>query len=272
MKGAMRIAVTGASGFVGRALSARLAEAGHEVFPLVRRTARPGAGEVSWDPAAGRLDASALAGVDAAFHLAGEPIGRRWTASRKAAIRESRVAGAALLARALASLPRPPRVLVSASAVGVYGDRGDVLLDETSPPGSGFLADVCREWEAATGPARDAGIRVVNARLGVVLGLGGGALAKMLPAFRLGLGGPVGPGSQWVSWISLHDAVRALVFLHERFHARAGTRGLEHAARPTRRSRPGEVSSRTGTSPSRGGRPRRPSRRPPGDRSWARRP
>lgn len=205
----MRVAITGASGLVGSELAAFLGTGGHDVSAVTRR---PGPGEIGWDPAAGRIDAEAFEGLDAVVHLAGENIaGGRWSADSKRRILESRTKGTTLLCQALARLERPPRVLVSASAIGFYGDRGDEALDETSPPGVGFLADVCRQWEAATTPAREAGIRVVNLRIGVVLTPKGGALAQMLTPFRLGAGGTLGPGTQWMSWISLDDLVGAVL-------------------------------------------------------------
>ena len=202
----VRVAVAGASGLLGSALVRRLAADGHTVLRLVRRAPR-GAGEVRWDPATGSVDAAALEGVDAVVNLAGENVGERWSAERKARIRASRADATRLLATTLAGLQRKPRVLVNASAVGIYGDRGDERLDETSAPGGGFLAEVVRDWEAATEPASAAGIRVVLPRFGVVLSARGGALAKMLTPFKLGAGGPMGGGGQWMSWISLDDAV-----------------------------------------------------------------
>lgn len=202
----VRVAVAGASGMLGTPLARRLATDGHAVLRLVRRAPR-GAGEVRWDPAAGVVDAAALEGVDAVVNLAGENVGERWTAERKARIRASRVDATRLLATTLAGLQRKPRVLVNASAVGIYGERGDERLDETSAPGGGFLAEVVRDWEAAAEPAAAAGIRVVLPRFGVVLSARGGALAKLLTPFRLGAGGPIGGGDQWMSWISLDDAV-----------------------------------------------------------------
>jgi uncharacterized protein len=176
----------------------------------VRRASR-GASEVRWDPAAGSIDAAALEGHDAVVNLAGAGLGdRRWTADYKAAIRDSRVQGTALLARTLASLDRPPAVLASGSAVGFYGNRGDDELTEESGPGSGFLAEVVRDWEAATVPARDAGIRVATLRSAVVLSPQGGALRRQLLPFRLGVGGRLGSGRQWFSWISLDDEVGAI--------------------------------------------------------------
>jgi uncharacterized protein len=202
------IAVTGGSGLIGTAVIQRLRQGRHQITRLVRRTAGPG--EVSWDPAGGRLDPGALEGVDAIIHLAGENVGTRWTAARKRRIRESRVSGTRLLSETIARLRRPARVLISASAVGIYGDRGDEILTEASTlgdPNSNFLASVSQEWEAAADAARAAGVRVVHPRFGVVLSSAGGALSKMLLPFRLGLGGRVGDGSQWLSWISIDDAV-----------------------------------------------------------------
>jgi len=205
----LRVAVTGASGLVGSELVRRLQADGHTVLRLVRREPR-GAGEVRWDPEKGVADPAALEGVDAVVNLAGENVGERWTEARKRRIRSSRVDGTRTLAQALAGMARKPAVLVNASAVGIYGNRGDERVDEMSAPGGGFLAGVVHEWEAATEPAARAGIRVVMPRLGVVLTAKGGALAKMLPPFRLGAGGPFGPGTQWMSWISLQDTVDVL--------------------------------------------------------------
>ncbi len=207
----LRIAVTGSSGLIGTRLAAFLAACGHHVRRVVRRPPDPDADEISWDPTTGRIDAAALEGVDCVVHLAGESIAAgRWTQARKDAIRTSRVAGTRLLSETLAKLAKPPRTLIAASAIGYYGDRGDETLTEDSPPGTGFLADVCRQWEAATEPAKQAGIRVVNLRIGVVLSAVGGALAKMLTPFKLGLGGVVGSGRQYMSWITLDDLVAAV--------------------------------------------------------------
>ncbi len=209
----MIIAVTGSSGLVGSALCAALETEGHLVRPLVRRPVRERAHEIRWDPAAGMIDATELADVDAVVHLAGENLAaRRWSPSFKQEIRDSRIRGTSLLCQTLAGLASKPAVLVSASAVGYYGDRGEEVVDESSPPGHGFLAEVCQAWEAATQPARDANIRVVNLRTGVVLGTVGGALAQMLTPFRLGLGGIVGNGRQYLSWIAIDDLVRAIQF------------------------------------------------------------
>jgi uncharacterized protein (TIGR01777 family) len=202
------VAITGATGLLGSALVDRLRARGHIVRRIVRSS--PGPGDVLWDPSHDVLDASALAGVDAIVHLAGEPVARRWTAERKGAIRESRVCSTQLLARAVAALAVKPRVFLSGSAVGYYGDRGDDVLDETSSPGVDFLARVAVEWEGATAPISDAGVRVVLLRTGIVLSSKGGALAKLLPIFRLGGGGPLGSGEQWMSWIALDDHVRAM--------------------------------------------------------------
>lgn len=204
----MHIAVTGAGGLVGSTLVPLLTTGGHRVTRLVRRAA--GEGEATWDPASGVAPA-ALDGVDALVHLAGESIAAaRWTAAVKQRIRDSRVQGTRLLSEALASSPLPPKVLVCASAIGFYGDRGAEELTEESAAGTGFLADVVRDWELATVSARTAGVRVVNLRLGVVLSRDGGALAKMLLPFKLGAGGRVGDGRQYWSWISIDDAAGAI--------------------------------------------------------------
>jgi uncharacterized protein (TIGR01777 family) len=203
----MRVVVTGSSGLIGSALVPALEAEGHEVIKLVRRSPI-GSGEAEWDPEAGTIDTAGLAGVDGAVHLAGEGIGeRRWTANQKRRIVESRVKGTTLLARSLAELEPRPRVLVSASAIGFYGLRGDEVLTEESAGGTGFLADLVRQWEAATAPAEAAEIRTVHLRTGIVLSPNGGALAKMLPLFRLGLGGRLGRGDQWWSWVSIRDVV-----------------------------------------------------------------
>jgi uncharacterized protein (TIGR01777 family) len=202
---AMKVAVTGASGLVGGALLPYLTTGGHEVVRLVRREPM-GNGEVQWDPAAGKLDTASLAGVEAVVHLSGESVADgRWTEARKARLRESRLLPTRLLAESLARMDRPPKVLVSASAIGYYGDRGSEALSESSPAGTGFLADLCGAWEAATEPARRAGIRVVNLRIGIVLSPAGGALGKMLLPFKLGAGGRIGDGRQLMSWIGLDD-------------------------------------------------------------------
>ena len=204
------VAVTGASGLVGSALVPFLSTGGHRVLRLVRGAA-VGPDVVHWDPDRGSVPLAALDGVEAVVHLAGESIASgRWTPERKRHILESRVHGTRVLAQGLASLRTPPRVVVVASAVGFYGDRGDETLDETSPGGAGFLADVCRAWEAATEALAAVGTRVVHLRFGVILTPTGGALARMLVPARFGLGGPLGSGRQWTSWIGIDDAVGAI--------------------------------------------------------------
>ncbi len=202
----MNILVTGASGLIGIALVSRLSQSGHSVVPLRRGAAR-GAPGPTWNPETGEIKLEAAFPIDAVVHLAGENIAQRWTAAAKARIRASRVEATRLLSEALVHAAHPPKVLVTASAVGFYGDRGDEVLNEDRPPGSGFLAEVCQAWEAATLPARQHGIRMVHLRLGIVLARQGGALANMLPVVRLGLGGRVGSGKQYWSWISLEDVV-----------------------------------------------------------------
>jgi uncharacterized protein len=217
----MKIVVSGSTGLIGSALKRALERqgggggggGGHDVVPLVRRRVSPGERALAWDPARGTIDREGLEGVDAVIHLAGESVFGRWSPAKKQRIRDSRVLGTRLLSDAIANLRRPPATLISASAIGYYGDRGDESLTEQSTSGDDFLARVAREWEAATVSAARAGIRVVTMRNGVVLTPVGGALAKMLPAFRLGLGGPVGSGHQYVSWIALEDMVNAIVYL-----------------------------------------------------------
>jgi hypothetical protein len=204
----MKLLVTGASGLIGSALVPFLTTDGHRVTRLVRSQPRSGAVEVQWDPEAGVRDLASLEGLDAVVHLAGENIAAgRWTVEKKARIRDSRVKGTKTLCEALAQLSQPPKVLVSASAIGYYGDRGAELLWENSALGTGFLAEVCQAWEEATRPAMEKGIRVVLLRIGVVLSPAGGALAKMLLPFKLGLGGIIGSGKQYMSWIALDDVV-----------------------------------------------------------------
>ena len=213
----MRILISGSSGLIGRALVARLQRGGHTITRLVRSTKRPySEATILWQPIEGKLQLSALEGFDAVVHLAGENISSgRWTQAVKDRIRRSRVTGTKLLAESLAELEQPPRVFVSSSAMGYYGNRGDELVTEDAEPGVDFLADVCREWEAACQPAVNRGIRVVHPRTGVVLAREGGALAKMLLPFRLCLGGRMGDGHQYMSWITLEDEVAALVHLLE---------------------------------------------------------
>ena len=208
----MRVLVTGATGVIGRALCDALAARGDTIVALSRQpgsaaTLPPGTERVQWDALAGPAPARGFAGVDAIVHLAGETVAQRWTTERKRRIRDSRVTGTRNLLAPLAGLAARPRVLVSASAIGIYADRGDETLTERSPPGTGFLATVCEEWEAAATAAETLGIRVVRLRIGVVLAAEGGALARLLPPFRLGLGGPVGSGRQWVSWVARDDVV-----------------------------------------------------------------
>ena len=207
----MKVAVTGSSGLIGSALVPALSGAGHSVLRIVRRPAAA-ADEITWDPAGGAIDAGALAGVDAVVHLAGANIGTRWTEAKKRAILESRTAGTKLVAETVAALHPRPRVLLCASAVGFYGDRRDEVLTEESSKGDGFLSDVVAAWEVAAQPARDAGIRVVHLRHGLVLARDGGALGKLLLPFKLGVGGPVGSGEQWWSWVAMEDVTGA--YLH----------------------------------------------------------
>lgn len=209
----MDVVVTGSSGLVGSALVPALWEAGHTVRRLVRR-APSGPDEVRWDPEAGTIDAEGLAGIDAAVHLAGEGIAeKRWTPEQKRRLLESRTKGTRLLAETMAALDPRPSVLLSGSAVGFYGDGGEAELTESSPAGSGFLPDLVQQWEAAARPAVDAGIRTAFLRSGVVLSADGGAMAKTLPLFKLGLGGPIGDGKQWWPWIAIDDEVGAIVHL-----------------------------------------------------------
>jgi uncharacterized protein (TIGR01777 family) len=206
----MKIAIAGSSGLVGRSLVAHLRTGGAEVLRLVRRTAAA-ADEVEWDPARGLIGVEKLATVDALVNLAGENIAEgRWTKARKIALRTSRLDSTRLLAETIAHRPWRPRVWLNASAVGYYGTRADEILEETSSPGAGFLAELCRDWEAATAPAQAVGVRVVQLRLGVVLTPGGGALREMLPWFRRGVGGPVGDGRNWMSWIALEELLRVI--------------------------------------------------------------
>ena len=211
----MKVVVSGATGLIGSALVPHLRSVGHEVIRLVRRTPAS-ADEAGWDPAAGSVDLAAIGGVDAVVNLSGAGVGdRRWTDAYKAEIRDSRVQATTTLAAAMSSLEPRPRVLVNGSAIGWYGDTGDRPVNESAPVGNGFLAEVVRDWEAATAPAEQAGIRVVHARTGLVVAKEGGAWARLFPIFRLGLGGKLGSGRQYWSWISLRDEVRALAFLLE---------------------------------------------------------
>ena len=210
----MKILVSGSHGLVGRALVKSLTDDGHEVVRLVRHDRTLGAFEIEWHPLEGRVDAHQFEGFDAVFHLAGESIATgRWTDEKKRAIRDSRVKGTTLLSETLAQLSQPPSVFVCASAIGFYGNRGDEVLTEQSRPGDDFLASVCVEWEKATRPMSEKGIRTVNARFGIILDSDGGALAKMLTPFRMGIGGRLGDGKQWMSWIALEDVVAGLKFM-----------------------------------------------------------
>ena len=223
----MRIVLAGASGFLGSALRASLAGSGHETRLLTRG--------VEWDPDGGRVDAAALDGADAVVHLGGESLSAgRWTDARKERIRSSRVRSTALLAGAAARMAKPPEVFAVASAVGFYGDRKDEELVETSPPGVGFVPELCRAWEEAARPARDRGIRTLHFRTAIVLGPGGGILSRMIGPFRWGLGGRIGPGTQWWSWISIDDAVGAMRHALER----------RDLAGPVNLSAPGAVTNR----------------------------
>jgi len=222
----MKVLVTGARGLIGSALLPTLAAEGHEVVRVTRSEPR-GPAEVRWDPMAGAMDRAALDGVDAVVHLAGESVAGRWTDGKKRRIRDSRVLGTRLLAQAAAGRERGPRAMVCASAIGYYGDRGEERLTEASPPGEGFIVDVVRDWEQAADPARAAGIRVAHLRFGIVQSPRGGALRAQLPLFRLGLGGPVGSGRQYLSWVAIDDVVRA----------------IEHALRDDRLSGPANVTA-----------------------------
>lgn len=224
----MHILVSGSTGFVGSSVVPALTSHGHQVTRLVRSKPRPGESALRWDPATGMVDAAGLEGVDGVVHLAGESILGRWTTEKKARIRDSRVTGTRVLCESLARLARPPQVVVCASAIGYYGDRGEELLQEDSAPGSGFLAETCRAWEAASQPAVRQGIRVVNLRIGVILSPRGGALATMLAPFRLGLGGRLGSGRQYLSWIALDDLLGVILYVL----TSAGLRGPVNAVAP----------------------------------------
>ncbi len=207
----MRLLLTGGRGFIGSALTDLLGTRRVDIRHLSRSATVDGVEAATWNPGKGQISSEALENLDAVVHLAGESIASgRWTTSRKARIRDSRVQGTALLAQTLANCQNPPRTLVCASAIGFYGDCGDEIVDEDSPQGDGFLAQVTADWESAAQSARDAGIRVVHLRFGLVLSPSGGALAAMLAPFRLGLGGPIGSGRQYLSWVTLNDVVRAI--------------------------------------------------------------
>ena len=228
----MHVLVSGSSGLIGSALIAALRKNSHSATCLLRPSTKVSDdfkfGRVAWDPDKNYIDWESIHRVDAVVHLAGENIARRWTPEQKAKVQGSRIAGTRLLCETIVKLPQAPRVLVAASAIGYYGDRGDEILTEASPPGAGFLADTCRAWEAATEPAEKKGIRVVHLRIGVVLSPAGGALAKMLTPFKLGLGGKIGSGKQFMSWVALDDVVGAIL------HALTteGLRGAVNAVAP----------------------------------------
>ncbi|MBI3934118.1 MAG: TIGR01777 family protein [Acidobacteria bacterium] len=207
----MDIAITGSTGLIGEALIAMLTGAGHRVARVVRREPLPDSGDIFWDPEKAYVDTIRLDGHDAVVHLAGESIAERWSPGKKVRIHASRVRGTQLIAEAVRQVTQPPQVLVSASAIGYYGDRGAEILREESAPGTGYLSEVCRDWEAATEVASRAGIRVVHLRIGIVLSAKGGALAKMLLPFRMGAGGKIGSGKQIMSWIALDDLVGAIL-------------------------------------------------------------
>jgi uncharacterized protein (TIGR01777 family) len=207
----MRILLTGSSGLIGRALIPFLTADGNELVRLVRSPALGGSGQISWDPGAGTIHQDALEGFDAAVHLAGETIVGRWNARKKARIMESRARDTRLLSESLARLKQPPRVLVSASAIGYYGDRGDEPMTEANSAGALFLSEVSTAWEVATEPAARAGIRVVNLRIGFVLSAAGGGLAAMLLPFKMCMGGRVGSGRQYISWVAINDVVGAIL-------------------------------------------------------------
>jgi len=205
-----RVAITGASGLIGTALSSFLTTGGHQVAPISRKKREGG---IQWSPREQRLEAKELEGFDAVVHLAGESVNQRWTSDAKERILRSRIDGTRLISETLANLERKPRVLISGSAIGFYGDRGDELLTEDAEAGEGFLADVCKQWEDATAAAREAGIRVVHLRTSLVLDPSGGALEQMLPLFKMGVGGNLGSGEQYMSWISIDDMVSAILHI-----------------------------------------------------------
>ncbi len=230
----MIVAITGSSGFIGSALTEQLHAEGHTVVRVVRDAGSAGPRDVVWDPAGGTIDAKGLEGVDAVVHLAGEGIAEhRWSERQKRRILESRTRGTSLLAQTLASLKHKPAALISGSAIGYYGDRGDEILTEQSQPGDGFLAEVVEAWEQSAREAADAGIRVTYLRTGLVLSPRGGALGKILPLFRFGLGGRLGSGRQWWSWITLDDELGAIRFLLD--HDVAGPVNLTAPAPVTNR-------------------------------------
>ena len=213
----MKILITGSHGLVGSALVPAVANAGHTVIRMIRPPMKPDEKKILWNPQTGFVEKEKLEGFDAVVHLAGENISTgRWTAEKKARIRDSRVKGTRLLAEIIAGLKAKPKILASASAIGFYGSRGTEVMSEKNSPGSGFLAETCVEWEAATEPASQAGINVFHLRFGIILSPKGGALAKMLPPFKLGVGGKVGSGFQYMSWISITDVVSAVMHVLKR--------------------------------------------------------
>lgn len=224
----MNITITGGTGFIGRRLVARLLAEGHSVHLLGRSAPPGGVRFTAWDPEAGEPPQESLAGADALVYLAGAPVAQRWTREARRKIRASRIEGTRLLMAAVSRLSQKPSVLICASAIGIYGARGDEVLTESSPPGQGFLADVCREWESSADLAKVLGLRVVKLRIGVVLGPGGGALARMLPPFKAGLGGRLGSGRQWMSWIYLDDLVELVCFAIQQ----PSLRGVANATSP----------------------------------------
>ena len=205
------VAIAGASGFLGTALARHLSKEGYDVRRIGRASSR--GVDFHWDLDAGRLDPAALDGADVVVNLAGENVAQRWTRDHKRAILTSRLRSTEILAKTMAGVRTPPRVFLSTSAIGIYGSRGSEALDETSTPGGGFLADVVQQWEKAATPAHDAGVRLVYPRLGLVMHPDGGVLAKLIPVFNIGGGGKIGKGDQWMSWVGMHDMLRALVFL-----------------------------------------------------------
>ena len=205
------VAIAGASGFLGTALARHLSKEGYEVRRIGRASSR--GADFHWDLDAGRLDPTALDGADVVVNLVGENVAQRWTRDHKRAILASRLRSTEILAKTMAGVRTPPRVFLSTSAIGIYGSRGNEDLDETSTPGGGFLADVVQQWEKAATPAQDAGVRLVYPRLGLVMHPEGGVLAKLIPVFNVGGGGKIGKGEQWMSWVGMHDMLRALVFL-----------------------------------------------------------
>ncbi|MBK7142862.1 MAG: TIGR01777 family protein [bacterium] len=209
----MRVLITGGTGLIGTGLQSALISEGHSVVVLTRRPSISGQDSIQWNPESGSLNVRQLEGFDAVVHLAGEGIGDgRWTSARKARIVNSRVVSTRLLSEAIAGLETPPKVLIASSAIGYYGDRGDEMLTEDSDPGSGFLSELCVDWEKAVSPVADRGVRVVNTRIGVVLARNGGALGQMLPIYRLGLGGRLGSGRQFWSWIGFDDLIGGMMF------------------------------------------------------------